>query len=368
MRYFRPAQLFFAAFVASAPLAGPASAATPQITTDISPVYGLVEQVMKGVGTPSLIIRPGSDPHHYSLRPSEAANIQNADIIFWIGAELTPWLKPALTNLAGNAETISLLKAPGITILEAGEDGHHHGAAHDAHDDHNEQDNHAKHNDHDHDRDKHDDHNEQDDHAKHDDHDHETHDGHNEQDDHAKHDDHDTHDGHEAIDPHAWLDPENARIWTRVIAQTLSHHDPAHAAIYQANADRAIEEITRQQTHIETLLATQQMPPVFVQHAAFAYFENRFNLALAGALYDRENEAPSPGHIARLHALTDTMPKACLLAESTVENNVIASVFDHTDLLVREVNPSGLAGAPVENAYIELLTALADSLEDCARH
>ena len=348
MRYFRPAQLFFAAFVAFAPLAGPASAATPQITTDISPVYGLVEQVMKGVGTPSLIIRPGSDPHHYSLRPSEAANIQNADIIFWIGAELTPWLKPALTNLAGNAETISLLKAPGITILEAGEDGHHHGAAHDAHDDHNEQDNHAKHNDHDHDRDKHDDH--------------------NEQDDHAKHDDHDTHDGHEAIDPHAWLDPENARIWTRVIAQTLSHHDPAHAAIYQANADRAIEEITRQQTHIETLLATQQLPPVFVQHAAFAYFENRFNLTLAGALYDRENEAPSPAHIARLHALTDTMPKACLLAESTVENNVIASVFDHTDLLVREVNPSGLAGALVENAYIELLTALADGLEDCAQH
>ena len=330
-RSFRPAQLFFTAFVAFVTLAGPSRAATPQIATDITPVYGLVAQVMKGVGTPSVIIRPGSDPHHYSLRPSEAANIQNADIIFWIGAELTPWLKPALRNLAGNAETISLLKAPGITILQAGEDGHHHGAAHDDHDNHD-------------------------------------HDKHDAQNDHSEHNDHDKHDGHEAIDPHAWLDPENARIWTRVIAQELSHHDPAHAAIYQANADRAIEEITRQQNRIETLFAAQQMPPVFVQHAAFAYFENRFSLALAGALYDRENEAPSPAHIARLHALTDTMPKACLLAESSIENNVIASVFDHTDLLLREVNPSGLAGAHIENAYIELLTTLADSLEDCAQH
>ena len=354
-RSFRPAQFFFTAFVAFVTLAGPSRAATPQIATDITPVYGLVAQVMKGVGTPSVIIRPGSDPHHYSLRPSEAANIQNADIIFWIGAELTPWLKPALRNLAGNAETISLLKAPGITILEAGEDGHHHGAAHDDHDKHSDHDKHDTHNDHA----KHDDH----DHDKHSDHD--SHDTHN---DHAEHNDHDKHDGHEAIDPHAWLDPENARIWTRVIAQELSHHDPAHAAIYQANADRAVEKITRQQNRIETLLAAQQMPPVFVQHAAFAYFENRFNLALAGALYDRENEAPSPAHIARLHALTDTMPKACLLAESSIENNVIASVFDHTDLLLREVNPSGLAGAHIENAYIELLTTLADSLEDCAQH
>ncbi len=315
MRYFRPAQLILTISVAFTAFAAPSNAATPQVTTDIAPVYGLVAQVMKGVGSPSLIIRPGRDPHHYSLRPSEAANIQNADIIFWIGTELTPWLKPAFRNLAGNAETISLLNAPGIRILEAGEDGHHHGAAHDTHDGHD----HDKHDEHDHDKhdghdhDKHDehDHDKHDghDHDKHDGHDHDKHDGH----DHDKHDDHDDHDKHndqEAIDPHAWLDPENARIWIRVIAQELSHHDPAHAAAYQANADQAEQEIINQQTRIDTILATQQMPPVFVQHAAYAYFENRFNLQLAGALYDRENEAPSPSHIAELHAITETMPKS----------------------------------------------------------
>ena len=344
MHYFQPAQLILTISAAFTALAAPSNAATPQVTTDIAPVYGLVAQVMKGVGTPSLIIRPGSDPHHYSLRPSEAENIENADIIFWIGTELTPWLKAGFRNLAGNAETISLLNAPGITILEAGENEHHHSAAHDTHDEHDKNDKHDGHNGHD------------------------THNGHDDYERHDSQDGHDKHDDHETIDPHVWLDPENARVWTRLIAQELSHHDPAHATAYQENADRAEQEIISQKTRIDTILATQQMPPVFVQHAAFAYFENRFNVQLAGALYDRENEAPSPGHIAELHALTNNMPKACLLSESSIANNVISSVFENTDLLVREINPSGSAGTLSENAYIELLTTLADSLEDCAQH
>ena len=366
-RYLFPAWLSFAAF---AGFATPCFATTPQVTTDITPVYGLVAQVMKGVATPSLVIRAGSDAHHYSLRPSEAANIQQADIVFWMGPELTPWLKPALRNLAGNADSISLLHVSGITVLEAGEDGHHHGAARDEHD---SDDDHDKHNHDGHDNhDGHADHSDHSDHSDHasthqDSHDHDhKHSGH---DNHNKHDHHDDKEaGYQALDPHAWLDPENARIWIKVVAEELSHHDPANAARYQANASAADQEIIRQQTRIETILATGKMPPIFVQHAAFAYFENRFSIEMAGALYDRENEAPSPAHIAHLHKLTEKMPKACLLAETMVENNVIRSVFDHTDLLVRQVNPSGLAGVAPENAYINLLTRLADSLEDCARH
>ena len=110
------------------------------------------------------------------------------------------------------------------------------------------------------------------------------------------------------------------------------------------------------------------MPPVFVQHAAFAYFENYFNFELAGALYDRENEPPSATHISKLHELTKNTPKACLLAESSIENNVIASVFEHTDILVQEVNPSGVRGSVSNLAYFELLTALADGLQNCAQH
>ena len=314
-------KFFLVAILSLTSYAKTSSASPPQVTTDIAPVFGLVAQVMQGVGTPSLIIRPGSDAHHYNLRPSEAENIQKADAIFWIGTELTPWLETALTNLAVNAKKISLLDTPDITILETGKPGHHHSGS-------------PQHIN----------------------------------DDHDKHHDHDKHDEQNLIDAHAWLDPENARIWLKVIAEELSLLNPENSEIYKTNATKAANTVIDLENRIRKILASPNMPPVFVQHAAFAYFENYFNFELAGALYDRENEPPSATHISKLHELTKNTAKACLLAESSIENNVIASVFEHTDLLVQEVNPSGVRGSVSNLAYFELLTALADSLQNCAQH
>ena len=83
-------------------MGGTAFAETPQLAVDIAPVHSLVARVMEGVSTPDLIVQPGASPHEYSLRPSEAAALQNADLVFWIGPDLTPWL----------AETIERSRPP----------------------------------------------------------------------------------------------------------------------------------------------------------------------------------------------------------------------------------------------------------------
>ena len=95
--------------------AGVSFAETPHVAADIAPVHSIVARVMDGVGTPSLIIAPGASPHEYSLRPSEAAALQHADVIFWIGPDLTPWLDDAMLTLADDAVIISLLKVRGTT-------------------------------------------------------------------------------------------------------------------------------------------------------------------------------------------------------------------------------------------------------------
>ncbi|PIP97144.1 MAG: zinc transporter, partial [Rhodobacterales bacterium CG18_big_fil_WC_8_21_14_2_50_71_9] len=83
-------------------LSGTAMAA-PQVATDIAPVHALAARVMAGVGAPSLIVPPGASPHGYALRPSEAAALERADVVFWVGAALTPWLEGAIDALAGDA-------------------------------------------------------------------------------------------------------------------------------------------------------------------------------------------------------------------------------------------------------------------------
>lgn len=106
-------------------IAAPALAA-PRVATDVAPVQSLVTQVMDGVAEPSMVIQRGASPHSYSLRPSEAATLENADIVFWVGDELTPWLTGALDNLAGDADSVALLHTDGTLRHGVGHEGHAH--------------------------------------------------------------------------------------------------------------------------------------------------------------------------------------------------------------------------------------------------
>jgi len=67
-------------------LANP-SAAAPRVVADIPPVHALAAEVMRGVGAPDLILPPGAHPHDYAMRPSEAALLGDADVVFWIGED-----------------------------------------------------------------------------------------------------------------------------------------------------------------------------------------------------------------------------------------------------------------------------------------
>ncbi|EKE44572.1 hypothetical protein OCGS_1410 [Oceaniovalibus guishaninsula JLT2003] len=93
-------------------LAGIARADVPRVATDIAPIRSLAATVMDGLGDPSQIVRPGASPHGYAMRPSEASALQDADIVFWIGPELTPWLGDVIGTLAPGAALVPLLDLP----------------------------------------------------------------------------------------------------------------------------------------------------------------------------------------------------------------------------------------------------------------
>ncbi|CAN0606601.1 unnamed protein product, partial [Ectocarpus sp. 12 AP-2014] len=139
-------------------MGGTAFAEVPSVAVDIAPVHSLVARVMDGVGTPDLIVQPGASPHEYSLRPSEAKALQDANLVFWVGHGLTPWLEDAIETLATNAAVTELLEADGTIELEFRE-----GALFEAHD--HGDDDHGEHDD-DHADEKHDDHAHDEDHAK----------------------------------------------------------------------------------------------------------------------------------------------------------------------------------------------------------
>jgi zinc transport system substrate-binding protein len=91
-------------------LALPAWAQVPQVVTDIPPVQALTAQVMGTLGTPVLLLEKGADEHDFALRPSQMRDIATADLVVWVGPELTPWLERALA--ANPAPALALLADP----------------------------------------------------------------------------------------------------------------------------------------------------------------------------------------------------------------------------------------------------------------
>ena len=307
-------------------VAAPAMAEVPRVVTDIPPVHSLVAQVMGDLGQPDLLLEKGANAHSFQLRPSQAAGLQEAGLVVWIGPEMTPWLDRALEGTS-TAKELRLLAAEGTFRQDFGTAGaHDHGAE-----------------------------------AGHEGHGHEGH-GHDE----AGHDDHAGHD-HTGLDPHAWLDPANARHWLGLIAAELSAQDPENAAIYAANAEKAQADLTALDGEIAALLAPVKDKPLVVFHDAYGYFAGHYGLTIAASIAEGDAANPGAKHIAELEALLREGP-VCLFPEANHDPKLVAQLAEATGLTpAGALDPEGSFIEPGAALYGQMLRAMAGTIAACAK-
>ena len=297
--------------------AGPALADVPNVATDILPVHSLAARVMAGVGAPALIVPPGTSPHAYALRPSEANALEQADLVFWIGEALTPWMERPLDTLAGDAQVIELLHAPDTLTMAFRE-----GASFEAHD--------------------------HDDEAQ------------------AEADHHD-HDDHGDIDPHVWLDPENGKAWLDLMAGALAQADPENAAAYRANAAAGKAEIDAVTADINALLTPVHTTPFVVFHDAYHYFERRFDLSAAGAISLGDASDPSPARIAEIRHIVQDLNADCVFSEPQFNAGLVDTVFEGTSAKTGVLDPLGTLIPSGPRHYVETLDTLGHSIAACLK-
>ena len=293
-------------------IGGVAMSDTPKVAADISPVHSLVSRVMLGVGTPDLIVQAGASPHGYTLRPSEAKALQDAQMVFWMGESLSPWMEGALDTLSSNATIITLLERDETILMEFRE-----GALFEEHDD--------------------------DDHGD------------------EKHDD----DGHGSYDPHAWLSPDNARIWLNLIASQLSIVDPENAGTYFANAAAARLEIEALTTEVNSLLEPIRGKKFIVFHDAYQYFEKAFDLSASGAISLGDASKPSPARIAEIQGRIQEESIDCVLSEPQFNKGLVATVVTGSNAKTSVIDPLGVELTPGLDLYSELIRNMTKTLVNC---
>ena len=309
-----------------------------KVVTSIKPIHSLASYLMDGVGKPDLIVDGFNSPHGFSMKPSHAKMLQNADLIFWIGEDLESFLEKPLNSIAKKAEKIELIEIKGLNVLKFRErnifDEHDH-------------DDHAK---------KEDDHDDHDDHAKKED----------DHDDHAKkeddHDDHEGH-GHGEYDPHVWLDPINAKVILNEMTEHLIENDSKNASTYKSNLDKALKDIDKLTMDVMTELNESTSSIVF--HDAYQYFEKRFNVKILGAFTVNTDVMPGAEQLSEIREIIEHDKVSCIFSEPQFNPNIINAVAKDMNIKTGVLDPLGATLDPGKDLYFDLIKNMSKSFKGC---
>jgi zinc transport system substrate-binding protein len=286
-----------------------ARAEAPAVVASFKPVHSLVAAIMKGVSTPTLMVKGAASPHSYALTPSDAQAIQDARIIFWIGEGLETFLHKAIDTLPDGARSVELAKVPGLTILPVREGGiwdeHMH---EDAEQEGGEQ---------------------------------------------------------EPYDGHLWLDPANAKLMAAAIAGELAQVDPANAETYRLNEQKLEQKLDALDREIAAMLAPVKDTPFIVFHDAYQYFDRHYGLAGGGSITVNPELPPGAKRLSDIRDRIVTQQARCVFREPNFSPSLVDTVVADTEAKTGVLDPEGAALDAGPDLYFQLMRTIAEALRTC---
>ncbi len=295
--------------------------AAPKVVVTVKPVHALVAAIMAGAGSPQLLVEGSASPHTFTLKPSAARAIEQADIFIRVSEATEPFTHRLAEGLPKAVTLITLADEKyGVTLLDqraggAFEAHHHDGEA--GHEDHGD-------------------------------------------DDAAGH----SGDGH-AKNGHIWLDPENAKAITDAVASALAARAPDDAAVFKANAQSLKARIDALATDIAAELAPVKGKPFIAFHDAYQYFEKRFGLTAAGTITLSPEQQTSARRLSEVRAKIKDTGAACVFAEPGFQPNLVAAVSEGTRARIATLDPEGLLLMPGPDLYFVLMKNLSQGFKAC---
>lgn len=280
----------------------------PRIVVSILPLHSLVAGVTEGVTEPVLLLRGGTSPHDYSLRPSDIRNLTQADLVIWADPGLEGFLVRTLDALPSRVRRTALIEDTALLLLPARSGGLWEEEDHDHH-----------------------------------------------------HHDH----GEPDHDPHIWLSPENARRIVRHVASLLSAIDPDNALRYGENQGRLLARIDALDLTLKARLEPVTARPYIVFHDAYQYFEASYGLAPVGAVTVNPARPPGARRVRDIRNRILEGGAVCVFSEPQFEPALVRTLTEGTGARTGVLDPVGAALEPGENAWFRLMEAMGDALADC---
>ncbi|WP_175452410.1 zinc ABC transporter substrate-binding protein [Thiohalomonas denitrificans] len=280
----------------------------PRVVVSIAPIHSLVASVTGDALKPDLLMPPGTTPHSYALRPSEARTLAEAELVIWIGEHLESVLAKPLASLGADARQLELMGAPGVSHLPARRAGIRESREKQA-------------------------------------------DGHGH--------------GYGSEDPHLWLAPANARAFVDATAAMLADVDPERAAVYRANAERTRQRIDALESDIRRRLDPVKPLPYLVFHDAYQHFEHAFELGSVGAIVENPEHPPGARRLATVRQSVRERGVRCVFSEPQFRSSVVDLIMEGGGARHGVLDPVGSELNPGPDLWFELMDELTESLVAC---
>jgi len=165
---------------------------------------------------------------------------------------------------------------------------------------------------------------------------------------------------HPLGNPHFNLDPEQAKLMARAIAEGLARVDPAGAASYQENLARFTAVLERKIQEWQQLAAPLRGVKAVSYHEDMVYLARRYGLVMVGTIEVKPGVPATPAHV---EELVETMKREgvrLVIREVAYEAGLADSLAERTG--ARVVTVSTLAGGLGTAGYVESIQADLEAL------
>ncbi|MCK3655496.1 zinc ABC transporter substrate-binding protein [Pasteurellaceae bacterium Macca] len=284
------------------------------VLSTIKPLGFIANAITDGVTESQVLLPVSASPHDYSLKPSDVAQLQSAQLVLWVGDEMETFLEKSILKLP-KEKVLTLGKIPEVEdLVESSHKPHKAGEAH-----------HEHQHEHDH--------------------------------SHGEH--------HHDEDWHIWLSPQTSEVIASHIAERLIAQMPEQKAKIEANLADFKHHLANKQQTLRQQLAKVQGKGYYTFHDAYGYFEKAFGLNSLGSFTINPTVAPGAKTLQNIKQHIAEHKALCLFTEPQFTPKVVESLSKNTSAKVGALDPLGAKITPSKTAYLEFLQALGDEFSRC---
>ena len=163
---------------------------------------------------------------------------------------------------------------------------------------------------------------------------------------------------HAAGNPHFLVDPVNAGIAARHMADVFGKLDAANATAYQANLKQFTDALSSKLAEWQKSLAPFKGAHITAYHNSWPYFAKRFDLQIDLFLQPKPGIPPTPAHLAKVITRMKEAKVNVVFHDPYVSRKTAESVAETTGATVVDVTqyPGGAKGS--EGGYLQMMDYL----------